>query len=125
MNSLLSLGPGLTQRLAVVQVNTEMEEMRALADELGVTGLPFFNIHSACDDHIAVQTPPPPPPALLFVCDSAFSPCIPCRRLRTIQHRQFWRPWSLTDAIGLIHSWVTRHPSKPAWASWPHSHCTS
>lgn len=42
--------------VAFIKVNTEVEEMRVLADELGVTGLPFFNIHSSCDDYIAAFT---------------------------------------------------------------------
>lgn len=42
----------------VPQVNTEVEEMRILADELGVTGLPFFNIHSSCGNHVAVSNSP-------------------------------------------------------------------
>ncbi len=37
------------------QVNTEVEEMRQLADELGVTGLPFFNLYSSCGNHVAVS----------------------------------------------------------------------
>jgi len=42
--------------VAFIKVNTEVEEMRILADELGVTGLPFFNIHSSCGNHVAAFT---------------------------------------------------------------------
>jgi thiol-disulfide isomerase/thioredoxin len=32
--------------VAFIKVNTETEEMRHLSQELGVTGLPYFNLHA-------------------------------------------------------------------------------
>lgn len=42
--------------VAFIKVNTEVEDMRELANELGVVGLPFFNLHSACGNHVQAFT---------------------------------------------------------------------
>ena len=36
----------ITLRCLLQQVNTDAEEMMHLSQELGVTGLPYFNLHA-------------------------------------------------------------------------------
>lgn len=42
--------------VAFIKVNTEVEEMRELAADLGVVGLPFFNLHSSCRNNVQAFT---------------------------------------------------------------------